>query len=177
MGWLYTYKPKGESMKEFFSKEFNGENSQVLDVALINFREAYIAYQVGDEVVALVCLVEFVQDSYYNLGYKSMDENMGPCYYNCPTRILEILTPTQNEYAREWREACWQRHQERAAKKVANGDQVRFAHPITFTNGYFGDTFTVVKRGRKVRFRARHGLYKISNWRDRDFQIIRGDVK
>lgn len=175
MGWLFTYKPRGESMKEFFSKEFNGENGQVLDVALVNFREAYIAYQLGDEVIALVCLVDYDNNSYYNVGYKDMDETMGPRYYNCPKRILEKLTPTQNEYAREWREACWQRHQEKEAKRVSDGDQVRFAHPITFTNGYFGDTFTVIKNGRKVRFSDGYDLYRISNWQNRDFQIIKGE--
>lgn len=174
MGWLFTTRPRGESMKDFFSREFNSENGKVLDVALVNFREAYIAYRLQDEVIALVCLVQFTPNSYYNIGYKDMEEAMHPYYYNCPKRILEKLTPTQNTSAQSWREACWQRIQEREAKQVNDGDLIRFRNPINFTNGYTLDTFRVIKNGNKIRFNSGSFICKISNWKERDFEIIEG---
>ena len=52
---------------------------------------------------------------YYNFGYKDMDETMLPCFYDCPVRILKLLTPTDNANANEWRHRCM----EAAAKKKA----------------------------------------------------------
>lgn len=39
-------------------------------------------------------------------AYKPMSETMGPCYYDCPPSILSLLSPTDNEYAKNWREKC-----------------------------------------------------------------------
>jgi hypothetical protein len=36
-----------------------------------------------------------------------MDESMGPFECNCPKSILELLSPTDNEYALNWRENCY----------------------------------------------------------------------
>lgn len=38
-----------------------------------------------------------------------MDESMGPYEDNCPKRILELLTPTDNKNANDWRERCWKK--------------------------------------------------------------------
>jgi hypothetical protein len=35
-----------------------------------------------------------------------MDETMGPVESRCPERILDLLTPTDSEYANEWRARC-----------------------------------------------------------------------
>lgn len=36
-------------------------------------------------------------------GYKDMDESMGPCYYDCPLKFLDMV-PDPGGYATEWRE-------------------------------------------------------------------------
>ncbi len=41
-------------------------------------------------------------------GYKDMDETMGPCECKCPASILALLTPTDSQWANEWREKCRQ---------------------------------------------------------------------
>ena len=43
----------------------------------------------------------------FNFGYKGISENCGPCEDSCPKSILLLLTDTDNEYAKEWRERCW----------------------------------------------------------------------
>lgn len=39
-------------------------------------------------------------------GYKDMDETMGPVESRAPVQILEMLSPTTNHHALEWRERC-----------------------------------------------------------------------
>lgn len=40
---------------------------------------------------------------------KPISEDMGPAEDGCPARILELLTPTRNESARDWRDRCRRR--------------------------------------------------------------------
>lgn len=49
-------------------------------------------------------------------GYKDMDETMGPYYYDCPVSILNLLSPTDNQTANEWREEC-RRHAAKARER------------------------------------------------------------
>lgn len=35
-----------------------------------------------------------------------MDETVGPRIDNCPEHILDLLTPTDQEWANEWRQRC-----------------------------------------------------------------------
>ena len=59
-------------------------------------------------VTAAVCLTSTNNKNYYNFAYKDMDETMGPYKFDCPKGILDLLTPTENEYALEWRKACYE---------------------------------------------------------------------
>lgn len=65
------------------------------------------------DVFAAVCITSTDSKDYYNFAYKDMDESMGPYKYDCPKTILDMLTPTENEYALEWRKKCY----EQLAKK------------------------------------------------------------
>lgn len=59
------------------------------------------------EVFAVVCLTSVRKENHSTwFGYKDMDETMGPCYYNCPKGILDLLTETDYEFANKWRETC-----------------------------------------------------------------------
>lgn len=60
------------------------------------------------QVFGTVCLTSTDSKDYYNFAYKDMDESMGPYKYDCPKGILDLLTPTENEYANEWRKACYE---------------------------------------------------------------------
>lgn len=110
--------------------------------------------------------------------YKDMDETMGPAESECPNRILDLLTPTEHEYAQEWRARC-RRHNARiaAARSLKDGVKIRFAEPVRFSCGS-ADTFTVRKVGGKVRFSAWFEsagatlLCRITNWRRMDWEIV-----
>lgn len=57
-------------------------------------------------VFAVIVLTNVKSDKYCNFGYKDMSESMGPYKYDCPKGILDLLDPTDNEYALEWRKKC-----------------------------------------------------------------------
>jgi hypothetical protein len=113
MGWTTTHKNSGESVKSFFEKRWNriDEKSsfKVLDCK-VKARTAYLACETIAEgkrdVFAYVCLLHYRPKDAYNFGYKDMDESVGPYDTHCPAAILDLLTPTTNEYALEWREKC-----------------------------------------------------------------------
>lgn len=58
------------------------------------------------KVFATICLTNTNHKFYDNFSYKDMDETMGPYQYKCPVSILNLLTPTTNKYAIDWRERC-----------------------------------------------------------------------
>ena len=180
MGWLYTYKTPGESVTEFLQRESLGDDFEVLESSLYHMQEWYAAVRVKKtgEVFAAAYLVDCRNGrDGCNFGWKSVDESMGPYYYHCPARILDLLSPTDSPHALEWRRKC----RERIATKqsVKNGDRLRFSRPIHFTDDTEADTFVIqfVKR-RAVFFQVRDGepwttmAYRISGWRDRDYEVL-----
>jgi hypothetical protein len=116
MGWTYYYK-NWKTIQEFFEKQFRTDSENikftVLDSSLVNRQEAYAAIKYQDiesnkeYVFAATYLVRFNR-GYYNFGYKDMDESCGPGMYNCPERIMKLLTPTESNYAIEWRKKMWE---------------------------------------------------------------------
>lgn len=167
MGWMYVYKPKTMSIREFFEERFNyseenGRYGKILDCAVVNLRTAYIAYEIGDaqgkrEVIAIVCALDYNPKSDCNFGYKDMDETMGPYLYDCPERILKLLTPTDHEYAKKWREKCWENIRKRKDRPMLKKDAViEFSSPIHFRGGWKESVFTVIDPRRLI-FRSRGG--------------------
>ena len=63
----------------------------------------------GGEAFAVVMLIRFSRDSYFNFGYKDMDDIMGSFYYQAPKEMLDLLDkypePKSGE-ARMWRQLC-----------------------------------------------------------------------
>lgn len=50
---------------------------------------------------------------------KDLPESMGPAASFCPERILERLSPTENEYALEWREWCREELEREASRGIS----------------------------------------------------------
>lgn len=61
---------------------------------------------------------------------KAMSEIMGPAEDRCPASILKLLSPTDNEYASDWRERCWKNIEEKknphALSNLPIGAVIRF---------------------------------------------------
>lgn len=117
---------------------------------------------------------------YVNFYYKDLTETMGPAEDACPDRILDLLSPTDNAYAIEWRNRCRARNVRRAkAKTLVHGQIVQFANPIAFTHG-FGQAqrFRYLHKDRMTRWIALNDdntprfACKITGWQDLSFDIV-----
>jgi len=161
MGWTYFEKPM--NVKQWFENHLTWESEAVSNRCLksaVKFKEAYAAVETINkttgkrEVWAAVFLLNYTRDSYYNFGYKDMEESMGPGYYNCPASILDLLTETESDYANNWREKCRKRS---SKPKLKVGAVIEFKEPLSFT-GWSASVFEKVKYGRKRNiFRAVDG--------------------
>lgn len=81
-------------------------------------------------VTAAICLTSTNNKDYYNFAYKGMDESCGPYKCDCPRSILDLLTPTENEYAKEWRKQCYEnvkkRNSPNALSRLPVGSKIKF---------------------------------------------------
>lgn len=187
---MWTHKPKDLSIRQFFEERFNREENgnygKILDCAVVNLRTAYIAYEIGDaqgkrEIVAVVCALGYAPNSHYNFGYKDMDESMGPCECDCPERILKLLTPTEHEWAKEWREKCWENIRARKARpRLKEGMMIEFDYPLSFSDGWEGKKFTIIDPCKLIfaaepyggRCRIRRSTIRRGEWKVVTAQVI-----
>ncbi|MDX3911143.1 MAG: hypothetical protein QHC67_15185 [Sphingobium sp.] len=192
MGWLYMPRASlggHSSAKSYLDAQFTYERPQadgstrglkVLASSCPGNRVYYAAAQVltdgiAGEVFAIVCLVRWNprDKEGYIFGYKDMDETMGPCEDQCPRHILDLLTPTDKAYALDWRRRC-RANLERRDRKLADGDRIRLAEPMKFTDGHVGQEFLVEKRGRRMILRdpETRGCYRISRFKERAWSVV-----
>lgn len=160
MGWTYTYKGK-TPVKEFLTEQVNCENEHgrwtLLDIAIVKMRTAYMAVEITRrdkatgrldtatrKVVAFVFLLDYrSSDPDYDMGYKDMDESVGPYESECPARILKLLTPTDHEYAVQWRQRCWDNIAKKKSFRLVK-DAIIETRPISFQDGRARSRFRVV---------------------------------
>jgi hypothetical protein len=110
-----------------------------------------------------------------------VSEPMGPCECDCPDAILDLLIPTDHQYAEEWRARCRDNAAERRARCAKPtpraGQTIIFDTPFSFSNGQRLDRFDVVanpRNHRTVLYRAHgsSGLYRISNVKHKHYQLL-----
>jgi len=116
MGWLFydatNYKPNGEvDRKKEIDTTFSDHYTLLKSSMVGTVYYAAARNERTKNVVAYVVLTSSDKRGGFNFGYKDMSENMGPCEATCPKSILKLLTPTDNEYAKSWRERCWAYHE------------------------------------------------------------------
>lgn len=104
----------------------------------------------GDSIVfGAVFLTSTDRRSWCDFGYKDMDETCGPYESECPKSILELLTETDSECAKEWRERCWANVNRPKDKSLAS---VKIGQVIEFNNGY--ETIRVRKMAPAYQFKT-----------------------
>lgn len=177
MGSVAEHRERGESNASWLRREVF-PSSELLDVASVG-STLYAAVRLGEwagedagRTIGFVILTRWDRTSYHNFWHKEMSEDEGPYESQCPARILDLLDPTESEYALAWRQRC-REHAARVARgrSVRPGTRVRFSQPLEFTDGHTGDTFTLVERST---FRAvETGLrYRIPSWRGRSYEVV-----
>ena len=101
-----------------------------------------------EKVFGVVCLTT-VTDKHW-ICYKDMDETMIPYNYDCPISILNLLTPTDNENANEWRRLC-REHKEK--KKTHNLGSLPIGTVIKWTD-WQGNEHKAFKHERAYQFKT-----------------------
>ena len=126
-------------------------------------------------VFAIICLVRWAPKARNgeNFGFKDMSENMGPCERRCPASVLDLLGPTDNAYALEWRQACRTRLALLARRKPMPGDTIVLPKPVSFSDGYEAASFgiglwrkTIVLKG------ANGGYYRLPRLMEQPWTLI-----
>ena len=103
---------------------------------------------------AAVFLTSVDNKDYFNFYYKDMSEDMAPYDRKCPVSILRLLSPTESEYAIEWRKACYENAEKVKAKRIDphSLNNLPVGSSITFPCGFTvsgvvnkGDMVTLTK--------------------------------
>jgi len=118
MGWSY-YRPQGRidrltECRNVFGREPSWATI-VKDALVDDVYYAAMRSTKTNKVWALIVMTDVADGEF---GYKDMDETMGPFYYDCPNTILKLLSPTDNEYAKTWREKCYANTNKRKPTKA-----------------------------------------------------------
>ncbi len=170
MGWTGIYMIDHTSRKACLDDEWS-RNFKVLKSSMVNTTYYGALFDPrNNETFAIVCLTSV---DGMELCYKDMTEHSLPYYFDCPKSILNLLTPTTDENANEWRKTCWEKHDKKSkAPKAKIGDTIKFDTPISFQGGEKLDTFTLTKYGTQTVFEHNGRLYKIRKWRQKSYKVL-----
>lgn len=159
MGWTFYHRPAGETDRQHFQRELNPDDD-IIECATKNFVfYAAVHRKSTGEVWALVILLRRRRGE-LNFGYKDMAEEMGPVVADAPAKVLDALTPTDNESALRWRQRCRDNLAARTAatqrqRAVTAGVVIELAVPVQFGNGLSASRFECIQRsGRAIRWQA-----------------------
>jgi hypothetical protein len=146
MGWMcIDFRDRSAvERKEYLAKEvfkWSNNDYELIKYAMVGstFYGA-IRDNKDNSVSAVVVLTEYKDG---NFCYKDMGECSGPVKSNCPAGILNILTPTDDKYAIEWRERC--RENLKKEKLVDVGDIIEFGSIFTFPSPGKGKIYAKIK--------------------------------
>jgi hypothetical protein len=125
-------------------------------------------------VFAAIILTSVNTKDYFNFAYKDMDETCGPCECKCPKYILDLLSPTDNEYANNWRAACYANntHGKNALGKLPVGTVIKYKR-------HDGKEITVYKHRAAYQFKRPFWMlidnsgYISAKYIPKDFEVIK----
>ena len=158
MGWLFQRDPIDDPLAYLMAKynyDCATHTSQTLDGARAG-NTVYLAVRSTEKntgrsyVFAAVILIRNSKKD--GFGYKDQDEGMGPHQYDCPQRIIRLLSPIADlphaRYSAEWRAgvAAWhdqnrERRQRRNSLRV--GNVVTLSDAVRFSGGTTARSFRV----------------------------------
>jgi len=132
MGWLMREKRIGETISlKNYVRSVCDPFMDVKGVSIVG-SIAYIAVSIP-KTNGIVCLVFMLRNTKTEIGYKDMDESMYPYYFDCPKKILDMLTPTECDNSNKWRKECRRRIPiNKAYRKIGPGTVIDTVESISF---------------------------------------------
>lgn len=161
MGWTEYhakfYKPNGQVDRKAEMDNLYTWETQNTKVSVVKSRMVgstyYAAVKIEQEgepiqIIGAVALTSGInrRDPYFNFGYKGMEETCRPYYYDCPKAILDLLTPTDNEWALKWRQKCREKQQKPKLSDLPVGTIIRYTN-------YNGDVIRLEKMAPNYQFK------------------------
>lgn len=146
MGWTqqYTTRPAVDVVRE----QLIGDGSICKVVANSGAKYWVLENLSTGTRFGVVVIVRKTRDS---ITTKIVDESMGPYDHNFPLRFLDLLSPTDSEFAEMWRREVREHHAKKKAQpKVEPNDIIVFDEPLQFTGGFEAQRFRFIGRGRFV---------------------------
>lgn len=129
MGWLF-YSPTHFSKRGRVDRKAEveatfGKNYSVLKSCMVGSTYyGAVKHKDSNNVFAVVYLTK-VSDG--DFGYKDMDETCHPYCYDCPKSILDLLTPTDDVNANNWRKKCYEKLSKPKLSDLPIGTKIKFS--------------------------------------------------
>jgi hypothetical protein len=172
MGWIVLdHRPAGESHEDFFARRLIGPKQEILASAhfggIGGTFYAAVREKASEKVWALVVPCTGCPGARF--GWKESEESQGPAECECPAHILDLLSPTTDEYALEWRRRCRERLRRLAA--VIPGAWVRFESDYLTPEGPCRSFVAVDPRQGDFRG-PKETVYRLTGWRREPFEVL-----
>ena len=160
MGWTgyhaTHYKPDGSIDRkasldyELFTRWEGHENAhKLLKSSMVGTTYYAAAQNSKGQIYGLVVLTSMDNNDYFNLRYKDMDETMGPGPDNCPASILKLLSPTDHEWALDWRKRCREKAEQKKSPTALPNLPIGARIRVT----YGGQVYDLVKHAPAFQFK------------------------
>lgn len=149
MGWTYQHEIAPIDRRKLCRREINTDKYEVVKDAVVGTTwYAAIRNKETGKIHADIVLTKIDRSGYCNFGMKWLSEDCGPFKCDCPKSILDLLSPTDNEYALEWRENCRKGRTEKIDwRKIPVGAKLR----VTLIGG---EERTVIKMAPAYQFKT-----------------------
>ena len=154
MGWT-TIRHSGDVIKDLYKCMIgHDENFEILEHSL---KKNVIYTETKNKKRNIIYAEVFlysIKDR--EISFKGLTEFSGPYNYNCPKKILKMLSPTDDIYALEWRRKC--------SLSLKKGQEYKFRDKI-----YCEDKeYTEFIYGGNNLFRPKNENFyiRINNWRE-----------
>lgn len=109
MGWTFGPHDTPQTIEKRYTQGWNG--MQCLDHAMVREDSRQVLWAAMEYTVDterypkgyrwILCVLIECHNGWW--GEKSMSEDMGPFYYSCPTRLLDLVPPPQTRLGDGWR--------------------------------------------------------------------------
>ena len=140
MGWLYTNEDIDHcTRKQLVIKHLECDEPSLKCKVLYATEYGSVVYAAlrvqrplrnEERVCGIVCLTHIDRKSFHNFGIKEMDETMGPNYYGASPKLINMLSPTNNTYALQWRHECLNKPKVRPLSDLPYGTIIEVQTPI-----------------------------------------------
>jgi hypothetical protein len=118
MGWDYLpkkIKTTEAAIEDLLNWSNDGGSSKVLAMSIDKRgHDESVVYCAVERVTAdgefngiRGCVVLVDHSNKLQIGFKIMDEEMGPYYWNASEEVLGLLDDTAHPWANKWRDRCW----------------------------------------------------------------------